>query len=98
MALIIPIAIIVSALVVVIVAVLLGTLVHTISVIQDTNKQLMILVAGKEAKPEALRALVASEKPPQKNLGGIATGKMGKKGKKPLNTDYTLTVGGGNGV
>ena len=57
----------------------------------ETNKQLLIVVAGKEAKPEALRALVASNKPPQKKLKGIATGK-GKK-KSPVNTDYTLVIG-----
>ncbi len=59
----------------------------------ETNKQLLIVVAGKEAKPETLRALVASNKPPQKKLHGIANGK-GKK-KNPVNTDYTLAIGEG---
>ncbi len=63
----------------------------------DTNKQLLIIIAGKEAKPEALRALVASNKPPQKKLKGIATGKK-SDGKKPANTNYTLTVGENNAV
>ena len=58
----------------------------------EINKQLMILVAGKEDKPEsALRALVALNKPPQGKLKGIADGK--KEDKKPTNTDYTMTIG-----
>lgn len=57
----------------------------------EVNKQLIILVAGKESKPEALRALVASNKPPQGKLKGIANEK--KKEKKPTNTNYTLEVG-----
>ena len=62
--------------------------------ITETNKQLIILVAGKEAKPEsALRALVTSAKPPQGKLRGIA-GK-GKKDDKRKNINYTLEVGAG---
>ncbi len=64
--------------------------------ITAVNKQLLIVVAGKEAKPEALRALVASNKPPQKKLRGIANEK-GKK-KSPVNTDYTLVIGEKNGI
>lgn len=59
----------------------------------EINKQLMILVAGKEPKPEsALRALVASSKPPQGKLRGIVTGGK-KKDDKPPNTDYQMTIG-----
>lgn len=57
----------------------------------EVNKQLMILVAGKDAKPEALRALMASNKPPKKNLPGISGEK--KDDKRPKNTDYTLSIG-----
>jgi len=57
----------------------------------EVNKQLMILVAGKETKPEALRALMASSKPPQGKLRGIADG--GKKEDKSKNTDYTMEIG-----
>jgi len=57
----------------------------------EINKQLLIVVAGKDSKPEALRALVASNKPPQGKLKGIATRK--KKDDKPKNTDYTMEIG-----
>ena len=60
----------------------------------ETNKQLLIVVAGKETKPETLRALVASNKPPQGKLKGIANEKDKKE--SPVNTDYTLAVGGIN--
>ena len=73
---------------------LLFALLKSSSRIIEINKQLLIVVAGKEAKPEALRALVASNKPPQGKLKGIANEK-GKK-KSPVNTDYTLVVGGKN--
>lgn len=64
----------------------------------ETNKQLLIIVAGKEDKPEpALRALIASEKLPKKKISGIATGKKDDR-KKPLNTDYTLTIGEKRGI
>lgn len=95
---VVPALIIVSALVVVIIVMLLGTLVNTIGRLQDTNKQLMLIVAGKEEKPEhALRALVASNKPPQGKLKGIATGKK-KVEKKPENVNYELTIGEPNAV
>ncbi len=76
---------------------LLGILVYLlillkiISCLTETNKQLLIVVAGKDQKPEALRALVALNKPPQGKLKGIATGK--KKGNQPLNTNYTMEIG-----
>lgn len=71
--------------------VLLFALLKSNSRIIETNKQLLILVAGRESKPEALRALVASAKPPQGKLRGIANEK--KKDDKPKNTDYEMTIG-----
>lgn len=92
--LIIPIVIVSSALLIVGIMVLLGALVLCINRIHETNRQLMILVAGKEAKPEALRALVASNKPPQGKLGGIASGKKQKPKKSGTeNTDYEMQIG-----
>ena len=93
MVILVPISIIVATLICVIIAMLLGTLVNSITRISETNKQLIILVAGKEAKPEALRALAASNKPPQGKLKGIATGEKKKDAKKPTNTDYILSIG-----
>ena len=90
MGLIIPMAIIVSALVIVIITILLGVLVISTGRITETNRQLMILAAGKEAKPETLRALVASAKPPQGKLKGIAEK---KKDDKTKNTNYTMEIG-----
>ena len=57
----------------------------------EVNKQLLVVVAGKDEKPEALRALVALNKPPQGKLKGIAGEK--KKDNKPKNTDYTMEIG-----
>ena len=62
----------------------------------EINKQLLIVVAGKDEKPEALRALVASNRPPQKVIPGIAKGK--KKDNNPKNTDYTVEVGVDSGL
>lgn len=59
--------------------------------IMGMNKKLLILVMGREKNIEGLRALVASEKPPQGNLRGIAT--KDKKDVKPKNTDYTMSIG-----
>ena len=64
--------------------------------LMDVNKQLTILVAGQEPKPETLRALVASQKPPQGKLKGIATKSNQKK--KPANKDFVFEVGGTRGV
>lgn len=71
---------------------LLIALLKSTSRITETNKQLLIVVAGKDDKPESLRALVASAKPPQGKLRGIADEKKDKKN-KPANTDYTMSVG-----
>lgn len=72
---------------------LLIALLKSTSRIIEVNKQLLIVVAGKDDKPESLRALVASNKPPQKILSGIA--KKKDKDKKPENTDYQMTIGMG---
>ena len=72
--------------------VLLMILLKVVNRLAEVNKQLLIVVAGKDEKPEALRALVASNKPPQKNLPGIANKKEGKD-KKPVNTNYTMSIG-----
>lgn len=72
--------------------ILLMILYKIVNRLAEVNKQLLIVVAGKDAKPDALRALVASSKPPQGKLKGIAGG--GKKEKdKPKNTNYTMKVG-----
>lgn len=59
--------------------------------IQDMNKKLMILAMGRENNVDGLRALVASERPPQGKLQGIATKK--KDEDKSKNTNYTMKVG-----
>ena len=71
---------------------LLVVLFNVVGQLTLTNKQLLIFLAGKEPKPEAaLRALVASAKPPRGKLKGIADGK--EEAKKPTNTDYQMTIG-----
>jgi len=90
-AVLIPIVIIISALVVVMFVILAGALVISVGRLNETNKQLLIVVAGQEGKPETLRALVASAKPPQGKLKGIAGAK--KKEDKPKNTDYQMSIG-----
>ncbi len=96
MAILVPMAIIISTLIAVIISILLGALVISNGRLADTNKQLMILAAGKEAKPETLRALVASQKPPQGKLKGIAIEPVKKK--EPTNKDFTLNIGGTGGI
>lgn len=91
MAILIPMVIIISALVIVMFVILAGALVISVGRLNETNKQLLIVVAGKDEKPETLRALVASNKPPQKVIPGIAGGK--KKDDKQRNTNYTMSVG-----
>lgn len=55
-----------------------------------TIQQLLIATVGKGEKPEStLRALVASDRPPKKNLPGIA--KTEKKDNK--NVDYKMSIG-----
>jgi len=74
-------------------SILVVALLITIKRLTDTNKQLLILLVGKEAKPEALRALITSNKPPQKNLSGIAVKK--KNADKLKNVDYEMSIGVG---
>ncbi len=59
----------------------------------DMNKKLLILAMGREKNVDGLRALVASEKPPQGKLLGIATKKKNDKSK---NSNYTMEIGVGN--
>ena len=67
-------------------------LLKIINQLTKVNEQLLIVVAGKDKKPEsALRALVALNKPPKKNLPGITEKETGKN--KPENTDYQMTIG-----
>ena len=75
---------------------LLTALLKSSDRIIEINKQLLIVVAGKDEKPEALRALVASQKPPKKVLPGIADKK--KKEDKPQNTNCTMKIGLQNGL
>jgi hypothetical protein len=71
-------------------------LLKVINRVVETNKQLLILLAGQGGKPEVsgatMRALVASEKSPQGKLHGIAPGKK-KEVKKPDNIDYKMQIG-----
>lgn len=64
--------------------------------LMDMNKQLILLVAGQNEKPETLRALVASAKSPKKVIPGIANDK--KKNNKPENTDYVMKIGVTDGI
>ncbi len=68
-----------------------------INQLTKVNEQLLVVVAGKDEKPETLRALVASAKPPQKNLPGIAAKKKAGDD-KPKNTNYTMEIGVTNGL
>ncbi len=95
MDLLIPWILIAGGLLVIFVYILIMALLQTVKRLTETNKTLLILVAGLGGKPEAtgstLRALVASEKPPQGKLRGIADKK--KDTKATTNTDYEMTVG-----
>lgn len=72
--------------------VIFGLFRQTVNRLAEVSKQLLIVVAGKEEKSETLRALVASAKPPQGRLQGIAGDKQ-KKGDKTKNTNYTMSIG-----
>jgi len=78
--------------------VILGLFRQTVNRLAEVNKQLLIVVAGREGRPEqagaTMRALVASAKPPQGKLLGIAEGKK-KKDDKPKNTNYEMQIGVG---
>lgn len=90
-----------GSLLVFIVYALLWALLRSNSRFIEVNKQLLIMVAGREGKPEqagaTMRALVASAKPPQGKLSGIADGKK-KKDDKLKNTNYTMEIGVANGL
>jgi|GEM_PF-1596819 len=66
---------------------------RVINRLAEVNRQLLIVVAGKDDKPESLRALVASSKPPQGKLKGIANGGKKVEKEKPKNIDYTMEIG-----
>jgi len=88
----IPWIICLVGLLVVLIYALVIALLKVIKQITETNKQLLIVVAGKEEKPDsALKALVASNRPPRKNLAGIAGPK--KKDTKTENTNFTMKIG-----
>lgn len=72
--------------------VILGLFRQTVNRLAEVSKQLLIVVAGKDEKPEALRALVASNKPPKKNLPGIGDNKK-TKDNKSKNEDYVMRIG-----
>jgi len=72
--------------------ILVIALLKVVKQVTETNKQLLIVVAGKDAKPEALRALVTSNKPPRGKLSGIS-GKDKTKDNKPKNTDFVMEIG-----
>ncbi len=88
MAILIP-GVFLLAVIITVFALLLATI--AVNRLAEVNKQLLVVVAGKDEKPEALRALVALNKPPQGKLKGIADGK--KKDTKPTNIDYQMTIG-----
>lgn len=80
---------------------LLWALLRSNSRLIEVNKQLLILIAGREGRPEqagaTMRALVASDKPPRGKLRGIAGDKK-KKDDKTKNTNYTMEIGVTNGL
>ncbi len=73
------------------IAILLLVQLKIVNRLTETNKQLLIVVAGQNGKAETLRALAASSRPPQGKLKGIAEKK--KKDDKPENTDYVVALG-----
>lgn len=78
--------------------VILGLLRQAYTQRSKTIQQLLIAAVGKEEKSgDALRALIASDKSPRKNLPGIA-GKKKAKDAKMENTDFTMKIGVNNGV
>lgn len=72
------------------VCILTVALLNVVKQLTDMNKKLLILAMGREKNVDGLRALVASEKPPQGKLPGIATK---KKDDKPKNTDHVMSIG-----
>lgn len=54
----------------------------------ETNKDLMIMVAAKMDRSDIARALVASNRPPQKDLKGISNKKDEPKKKEGISLTY----------
>jgi hypothetical protein len=97
MSILLPVIGIISAAVLVLVYFLLSALLKAVAHINRVNSQLLLVIAGKEQKPETLRALVASERRPTKDLSGVAAGIKEDKKKKETETnnkDYSMSVGG----
>ncbi len=92
----IPWFMIAGGLLVLFVYILVMALLQIVKRLTETNKQLLIIIAGFGGKPEVsgsvVRGLVASEKPPHGKLRGIADKKKDKK-PKSTNTDYEMQVG-----
>lgn len=82
---------IIMGLLVLAVCLLTVALLNVVKQLTDMNKKLLILAMGREKNVDGLRALVASEKPPQGKLRGITTND--KKDPKPKNTGYTMQIG-----
>lgn len=95
MSVLLPVVIVLGCLVIVAIIVLAGTLITVVNRTTEINKQLLLVIAGKEDKPEMLRALVAQDRQPSKPLAGVAAGIVkGKKEEKSKNQDYVISVGG----
>jgi len=95
MSILLPVVFVLGCLVIVAIIVLAGTLITVINRTTEINKQLLLVIAGKEDKPETLRALVAQDRQPSKPLAGVAAGIVkGKKEEKSKNQDYVISVGG----
>lgn len=90
MDILIPGLFVLAGLSVLLVCILVIVLLSTTKRLVDTNRQLLIFIAGREKNTGGLGALVASEKPPKGKLPGIA---IKKKDDKPKNTDYTMSIG-----
>jgi len=81
--------------IVLLIYVLTAALLKSIDHVNKVNSQLLLLIAGKDEKPETLRALVAQDRQPSKPLAGVAAGIVkGKKEEKSKNQDYVISVGG----
>jgi len=95
MSILLPVVFVLGCLVIVAIIVLAGTLISVVNRTTEINKQLLLVIAGKEDKPETLRALVAQDRQPSKPLAGVAAGIVkGKKEEKSKNQDYIISVGG----
>lgn len=66
-------------------------LLNVVKQLTDMNKKLLILAMGREKNIDGLKALVATEKPPQGKLPGIV---IKKEVDKPKNTNYEMSIGG----